>query len=106
MLAAAADRLGLVRDLAQTLAHPAPSPWVEVVRAYAAADFAAAADTLREVGSKPDEAEARARAAEQLATEGRNAEAEEQRRRALDFYRSVGATHFAQRCEALPTAPG
>ena len=45
-----------------------------------------AADILQEVGSKPDEAEARARAAEQLATDGRTAEAEEQRSRALEFY--------------------
>ena len=29
LLAAAADRLGLVRELAQTLARPAPSLWAE-----------------------------------------------------------------------------
>ena len=101
LLAAAADRLGLVRELAQTLARPAPSLWAEVVLAYAAGEFTVAADILQEVGSKPDEAEARARAAEQLATDGRNAEAEEQRSRALEFYRSVGAAHFVRRCEAV-----
>jgi hypothetical protein len=101
LLAAAADHLGLVGELVPALARHAPSPWVDVVLAYAAGEFSVSADTLREVGSKPDEAEARTRAAEQLATDGRAAEAEEQRSRALEFYRSVGAAHFVRRCEAI-----
>jgi hypothetical protein len=90
----------------QALEPHAPSSWAEVVRAYAAGDFLAAADILQEVGSKPDGAEARAFAAEHLAAVGRGEAAEEQRRRALYFYRSVDAACFVQRCEALLEAAG
>jgi hypothetical protein len=82
--AVAASRLGLMDELVQALEHHPESPWLDVVRAYAAQDFVAAADILRRIGSKPAEAEARWQAAEDLG-------AEDQRRLALEFYRSVGA---------------
>ena len=41
------------------------------------------------------------RAAEELIESGRPAEGEEQARRALEFYRSVGAVYFIDRCETL-----
>ncbi len=47
------------------------------------------------------EADARFAAAEELIEAGRRAEGEEQLEQALAFYRSVGATFFVQRGEAL-----
>lgn len=41
------------------------------------------------------------RAAEELIEAGLRAEGEEQALRALEFYRSVAATHYVERCEAL-----
>ena len=46
----------------------------------------------------------RLRSAEQLVHEGRRAEADEQLRRALAFYRSVGATRWIREGEALLAA--
>jgi len=43
-------------------------------------------------------------AAAQLAEEGRRAEADEQLRRALAYFRSVGATRYAREGEALLAA--
>ena len=45
-----------------------------------------------------------ARAAEQLQSEGRNAEADQHLQAALSFYRSVGATLLARRAEQLLAA--
>ena len=97
LFAAACDRLGLADELASAIARQPPGVWVDIARAYAVKDFVAAAEMLRLVGSKADEAEARMRAAEHLALSGRAGEAEEQRRQAFDFYDLVGASYFAGR---------
>jgi len=47
------------------------------------------------------EARLRFRAAEELIATGRHAEGEAQLEQALAFYRSVGATFFTERAEAL-----
>jgi hypothetical protein len=94
LFAAATDRLGLLDELAAVLESRPATPWVEAVRASAAGDFAAAADILQRIGSKPDEAEARLRAS-------RDGNADGQLEKALAFYRSVGAAHFVRECEAL-----
>ena len=106
-LASAALRLGLLSELASALEQHVPNPWIEVVRHYAAGDFVAAADVLGAIGSKPEEAEARLHAAEQLAGAGRAEEAGEQLRQAVAFYRSVGATRYlAMSGSLLETAKG
>jgi class 3 adenylate cyclase len=87
LFAAVARDLGLLDEVVDALAG---SP-----------DFAGAAELLRQIGTRPDEAEARLRAAEQLAAEGRGGAADEQLRQALAFYRSVGATRYVGECEAL-----
>jgi uncharacterized protein HemY len=74
------------------------------VRAYAQDDFAAAAEILHRAGSRPEEAEARPRAAEQLVAAGRPAEADQQLKQALAFYRSVNATRSVRECETLLAA--
>ena len=56
------------------------------------------------IGAAPQEALFRLWAAEQLVDEGRRAEADEQLRRALAFYRSVGATRYVREGEALLAA--
>jgi len=56
------------------------------------------------MGSLPDEALARLRAAEVSAAAGRRAEADEHLQRALAFYRSVGATRYIREGEALLAA--
>jgi tetratricopeptide (TPR) repeat protein len=102
--ASAVLRLDLAQKLVDALADHLQTPWTETVRAYAQGDFVAAAEILQRTGSRPEEAEARLQAAEQLIAEGRRAEADEQLQQALEFYRSVGATHYVRECEALLAA--
>jgi hypothetical protein len=64
----------------------------------------AASDIIGGMGIVTNEAFFRLRAAEQLVDEGRRAEADEQLRRALAFYRSVGATRYVREGEALLAA--
>jgi hypothetical protein len=78
--AAALDRLGIP-----------PSPWLAAARALAGGDPLAAADAYAAIGSLPDEADARLAAARLLDAQGRQADAEAQRRRAKDFLASTGA---------------
>jgi class 3 adenylate cyclase len=94
-LAFALDELGRVADGAATFAGLAsPTRWRDVAVAYTAGDRVAAAEILREMGNRTDEAYARLRAAEE--GEGR-----EQLDRALSFYRGVGATAYVHRGETL-----
>ena len=60
-----------------------------------------AAGLFEEIGSAPDEARARLRAASKLLDAGRTAEGMEQLERAAAFYRRVGATAYLAECEAL-----
>jgi class 3 adenylate cyclase len=94
--AQAAVRLSLEDELLDALASQPKSRWTEAVEAYVAADYPAAADVLAEAGAKVDEAHARLRAAEQLAAAGKGAEADEQRERAIAFYRAVGANRYLE----------
>ena len=95
--------LDLVPELVDALSEQLETPWTQVVHAYAQVDFAAAAVILHRTGSRPEEAEARLRAAEQLVVAGRPGEADQQLQQALAFYRSVNATRFVRECEALLT---
>ena len=95
--------LDLVPELVGALGGQLETPWTEAARAYALGDFAAAAGILNRTGSRPAEAEARLRAAEQLFAAGRPAEADQHLQQALAFYRSVNATRFMRECETLLT---
>ena len=90
--------LELVRD------EPLDSPWLRAARAVVVGDFTTAADIIEAIGAAPQEALFRLWAAEELVNEGRRAEADEQLRRALAFYRSVGATRYVREGEALLAA--
>jgi hypothetical protein len=63
--------------------------------------FAEAAELFAEMGLRPDEADARLRAARALIAEGRPAEAEGHLQRAIGFYRAHGASRYLAQAEAL-----
>jgi class 3 adenylate cyclase/tetratricopeptide (TPR) repeat protein len=104
-LAWVARMLGRARELLDAVAgEPLQSPWLLAGRAVAEGDFVRAADILGEMGAPALEAFYRLRAAESFVEAGRRAEADEQLRPALAFYRSVGATRYVREGEALLAA--
>jgi len=89
------------RELREAL-RDAPLPtWRELAFACLDRDFVRAAEIWAKGGSPTWEARLRLRAAEELVETGRRTEGEEQARKALTFYRTVGATYYIGRCEAL-----
>jgi hypothetical protein len=64
-------------------------------------DFAEAARLYGQAGIRLFEAEARLRLAEELVLGAQRSEGERELEHALAFYRSVGATLFVERGEAL-----
>jgi predicted ATPase/class 3 adenylate cyclase len=64
--------------------------WLDAAELVASGDFVTAADIYGSMGTLPDEADARLRSG-----------IEDEIRRALGFYRSVGATRYVQKGEAL-----
>jgi class 3 adenylate cyclase/tetratricopeptide (TPR) repeat protein len=77
------------------------TPWLDAATAVANGELAVAAEVFERMGSKPNEARARLEAARQLLAEDRGAEVREHCRRALSFYRSVGATRYLREAEEL-----
>ncbi len=77
-------------------AHRAPTTtrWLEAARAAATGDWRQAAEAFSHIGSLPDEAFARLRAAADLAADGYGDDAERERRKANSFYRDVGAVSY------------
>ena len=65
------------------------SIWFDAAKAFAAGDYLGAADLYAQIGSRPDEADARLRSG-----------IESEIVRALEFYRSVGATRYMREAEA------
>jgi class 3 adenylate cyclase/tetratricopeptide (TPR) repeat protein len=104
MLASVLLDLGRADQLAELLPAASPFRWMTAARALAAGDFLRAAEICAEIGSKPDEAHVRLRAAGQLVEQGRRGEADQQLQTALAFYRSVGATRYIREGEALLAA--
>ena len=85
----------------EILAGLPPSPGYKAMLALLDGEFEKASELYAEAGILVFEAEARLRAAEQLLAAGQRAEGEAELERALSFYRSVGATLFVERGEAL-----
>jgi hypothetical protein len=81
-----------------------PTPWLEAATAVAMGEFKRAADLYAEIGSLPDEAFARLRAAEHLLATGQRAEGNTQLQRAVAFYRKAQATAYVREAEALLAA--
>ena len=88
-------------ELRKALEHATGGRWKEVALACLDRDFVHAAEMWADGGSPTYEARLLLRAAEELIESGHRAEGEEQAAKALAFYRSVGATYYVDRCEAL-----
>jgi class 3 adenylate cyclase len=89
-LAFASALLGRQEDFLAVADAARETRWLEAARAFARGDYPHAADVFAEIGSRPNEAYARLAAADEANV-----------RRALEFYRSVGATLYVARAEAL-----
>ena len=91
-LAVVLEALGRGAELLEFAAGvAAPTRWLRAATAVAAGEFDLAADIYAEIGSRPDEAFVRLRAAERLLAAGRRSEGEAQLERARAFYREAGA---------------
>jgi hypothetical protein len=97
-------RLGRGDELPEADARRGSTPWLEAASAYVTEDFGQAAEIYGRIGSRPDEAYARLRAADRLASEGRRSEAAQQLEAALAFFRSVGATAYIREAERIVAA--
>jgi DNA-binding SARP family transcriptional activator/class 3 adenylate cyclase len=103
-LAVVLHALGRGGELLELVASvTAPTPWLQAA-AMAAGRFEQAADIYAQIGSLPDEAFARLRAAEQLLNAGRRADGNAQLQQALGFYRQVRASAYVREAEALLAA--
>jgi class 3 adenylate cyclase len=95
--------LGRDADMADVLPQD-DVPWVHAARAFVAGDLQHAADTCRAMGALTEEARDRLWLAKSLLHQHRHVEAETELQRALDFYRSVGATRYIREGEAMSAA--
>jgi class 3 adenylate cyclase/tetratricopeptide (TPR) repeat protein len=80
------------------------TPWHEAGRLVARGDLASAAEVYAQIGTVPDEAYARLRAAASLVAEGRRADADKQLRMALPVFAGLGATALTAEAESLLAA--
>jgi tetratricopeptide (TPR) repeat protein len=100
-LALVADELDCADELAAVVDGGPQTKWARATSALLRGDFVPSAEILHEIGDLELESTARLCAGECLAADGRAAEADEQLRRSLAFWRSVRATRYVRRCEAL-----
>jgi class 3 adenylate cyclase/tetratricopeptide (TPR) repeat protein len=97
--------LGRADDLADAASRvTSTTSWVDAALACVRGEFVQAADLYHEIGSLVDEAQARLGAADRLVSSGRRAEADVELQKALPFWRSVGATRYVRKGEALLAA--
>jgi predicted ATPase/class 3 adenylate cyclase len=89
-------------ELAATVVMP--TPWLQAATAIAVGEFEEAAKLYAGIGSLPDEAFARLRAAEHLFNAGRHNDANAQLQPALAFYRQVHAGGYIREADALVAA--
>jgi hypothetical protein len=100
----AAEILGRRDEARQWLSTWRDSPWSAAARQLADQEFVTAAESLDSMGAARSAALSRLRAAQELARTGQHAEADDQLRHALSFFRSVGAIRFIREAEALLAA--
>jgi hypothetical protein len=97
--------LGRGAELMELVAQVTPpTPWLQAATAVASGDFERAAELYGEIGSLPDEAYIRLRAARRLLDAGHRTDAEEQLQLALAFCRKVDAVAHLREAMALRTA--
>ncbi|HET7026619.1 MAG TPA: AAA family ATPase [Candidatus Limnocylindrales bacterium] len=100
----ALERLGRLDEMLANYGNRRRTRWLEAAERVAAGDWPGAAEVYSVIGSPTDEALARLRAAAQLVGEGRRADADAQAARAIEFWRSVGASRHVAEGEALLAA--
>ncbi len=100
-IAGESDRLGVTAEVDEISSHAPEGPWKDAALAELRGERTRAADMYRRMGAPAIEADVRIAAAEALLEEGRTAEGLAELEKALTFYRSVGATFFLDRGEAL-----
>ncbi|HKT44903.1 MAG TPA: AAA family ATPase [Gaiellaceae bacterium] len=100
-LTAAAAQLGVEAELRDAVDRAVDRPVNAAVRAAAWGDHARSADLFAATGSPTIEAFHRFASGESLLAAGRREEGEAELERALVFYRSVGATAYLRRADAL-----
>jgi class 3 adenylate cyclase/tetratricopeptide (TPR) repeat protein len=93
-------------ELLDALEHEAKglTPWHEAARCVASNDLDKAADVFAQIGSLPDEAYARLRAAQARVAAGDRGEADRQLRLALPVFAQLGATAWAAEGKSLLAA--
>jgi tetratricopeptide (TPR) repeat protein len=103
--ALALTEIGRTEELVE-LANEArgETPYARGLAALAREDLLTAAEAFESTGSKVDSAYVRLLAGERLVAAGRQAEADAQLAQALTFYRSVRASTYVRRAEALLAA--
>jgi len=103
MLAWTLTALGRGKELLDFLPRR-DSGWVRAAMELATGRLREAADICASMGAAVDAAHDRLSLAETLVKQARRAEADTELHRALDFYRSVGATRYIRRGEVLLAA--
>ena len=103
-LAVVLEALGRGGELEAATRGMVATPWLQAAAAMAGGDFEHAAERYAQIGSLPDEAFARLRAAERLLAAGRQATGAAQLQRALTGFRQVGATAYLRQGASLITA--
>ncbi len=96
-----AEELGIAPPLREFAEASLPGRLRDAALAALDGDLRRAADVFDAAGLLPCAAHARTLAAEELFRTGERAEGEAELVKALEFYRSVGATFFIERCDAL-----
>jgi tetratricopeptide (TPR) repeat protein len=100
-----ADAFGVRPNIAVMLARlPPTNPWRICTQAILNSEFGRAAGHFASIGASVLEARARLRQAETLAHQTRHSEAREQLGKALTFFRSIGATRYIRKTEAVLAA--
>ena len=103
MVAPYAEHLGVREELREIVATAPSNAWTDTSLLSLDLDFSGAAEIFAAMPSPTLEAWQRKSAGEYLIQAGRRAEGEVELQKALAFYRSVGATFYMDRCEALLT---
>jgi len=97
----AAEIMGRRDEARQWLGTRRDYRWLAVAQALADQEFVTAAESLDSMGAARVAALARLRAAQELLRTGQPADADDQLRPALHFFRSVDATRFIREAETL-----
>ncbi len=101
IIATEAERLGVASEIEEIVTLAPDGPWKDASLAEVRGERSHAADIYSAMGATAIEADVRFGAAEALLDEGQTVEALAELEKALAFYRSVRATFFLERGEAL-----